>query len=175
MNWIRDNLRLVEFALFASILSIIAAVTWSNYQQPTAPVGVPQAAIEAPAMRNVPKVYVPVPKGVEAYSKPKLPDGQVLIVASEIRSSPRPQIFDVKLDPTTGKITPTIQAAPYHWLEARSDKEVGISYGWRGTQPMWRLDASWTLLQVKGLDLSLQGTLDADGQTYLGGRVSYRW
>ena len=60
MNWLKANLRLVEFALIASLVVIISAVAWVHYQQPTAPIGVPQAAIEAPAMRNVPKVSVPV-------------------------------------------------------------------------------------------------------------------
>ena len=175
MNWIKDNLRLVEFALFISLLAIIAAVAWKHYQQPTAPVGVPQAAIESPAMRNVPKVLVQVPKGVKAYSKPKLPGGQVLIAASEVRSNPRPQIINTTLDPLTGEVTTTKQTAPYHWIEARSDKEVGISYGWRGTQPMWRIDGSWTPWQIKGWDVQLKGSLDADRQTYLGGRVSYRF
>ena len=136
-------------------------------------------SIISKAIKDVPTEVIQSPVRVYAKSAAKklgltIPDTSRVLSAATIPSDLHPQTVVPIID-QAGNITIESKSEPYPWLTIKDTKEIGLSYGWRDTQRMWRLDGSWTPLQIKGANLSVKASMDEDRQIYLGGRISYSW
>jgi hypothetical protein len=78
-------------------------------------------------------------------------------------------------DDHSGQSTILVKRDPYPWIAAEQTGEVRVSYGFRGMQKMARITATEDFISIKGINLGVVGSLDMDGQHFLGAGISYRW
>ena len=100
--------------------------------------------------------------------------------ASRVPSSPRPQTVTTVIDTATGESQSFVKVDPYPWfaIEARGMAQLAVGYRFdRDGLPrqIVRLGAGYDLVRVKALTIGAVGTVDSDGQTFIGAAVTYRW
>ena len=170
------------------IIAILIAGGWrlvDHFLPPDAPVNQYQTAPVAPQVAHVKtitiqpaqvKVYAP-----EAKQKLNLPaDVQsnpsiYALSATRIKPDLRPQTIVTTLDASTGEAITYARRDPLPWLAAQQTGELRLDYGYKGISPVMRLSAREELLQVKALRLGVIGTIDSDGQFFIGAGAAVRW
>ena len=68
-----------------------------------------------------------------------------------------------------------VQTKPLPWIARENSVEVRLAHGLRGGEQMTRFSGSWALLLTKALHWGAVGTLDADGQNFIGGEVKFKF
>lgn len=149
-------------------------------------------AVAAPDVKRAPTELVNIRKPVKVFTtktktKLKLPDAVVknpeahVLSATQVPGSLRPQTITTVLDEKTGESRSFVKADPYPWLAIENRGEVRMAYGYRYSglgQPVkavGRLSFAYDALRVKALTIGPSGTVDTDGQAFIGVGVSYKW
>lgn len=165
-------------------LGFLAAVIVLSLNPPHKPDTVAQPA--TPALRVSPTLTVPTAP-VKVYDhkvkkKLKLPptkETEQVIAATRVQESPRPQTVTTVLDTATGETRSFVKAEPYPWFAVEPRGEVRLMVGAKleGTRvrEAVRLGATYDVIRVKALTVGVSGTLDSDGDAFVGVGVSYRW
>jgi len=172
-----------KLEIFAALIA--AGLIWYFAIPKPAPVNTWAQAKVAPEVAAVPTQTLqckPVIVYVQA-AKQKLnlpPDvkanpNQFVIGSTKVGSSLRPLTMTTVFDDHSGQSTILVKRDPYPWLAAEQTGELRLSYGFRGMQKMARMTASEDLLQIKGINLGVVGSVDMDGQTFVGAGIAYRW
>ncbi|MFA6064051.1 MAG: hypothetical protein WC736_15790 [Gallionella sp.] len=87
-----------------------------------------------------------------------------------------PHTVTATIDAKTGVIDMFDRRDPLPWLAAEQTCYVRLSYGVRtDIGQVYRLSGSENLLSIKALHFGVDGSLDSDGQGYVGAHVDYAW
>lgn len=170
----------IKYLVGGIALIAVAVACWWAFLRVPAPVGTFAPAPVAGAVRAVPTQIV---QGkVRVYTKPaagklgiQIPDSSRVVAATTIHADPHPQTVVTSVNPETGATETGFKREPYPWLAAQQTGEVRLGYGYRGSERVARLSVTEYLVQVKGLNLGVEASLDQDGQHFAGVSVSYRW
>lgn len=195
---------ILQWLAGCSLIALIVAGAWfmglgSLLFHKSEPVHVSVPAKEAKEVKGKPKITVAAPKGVRVYQpeaklKLNLPptvvankDEQVISTA-RVDNTTRPHTVTTTINTETGEATSFVRADPYPWVALESRGELGVSGGYkyryrqgviasfgRPVVPIMRLDVRQDFLQLKALHVGVMGTVDTDGDAYVGVRVSYKW
>ena len=166
---------------------LAAILLWFTMQHhQAAPVGVPQAATQAPETAGVKKVDI-APQKVEVYpdrvkKKMNLPQAEkdnpeiAVLDSSKIAGDYHPQTITTTIDKNTGETKTTVVVDPYPWFAATNQKEARILYGLKNAgRFVGRVQFTDDFFQVKAVHLGFNGSVDTDGQFFIGVGASYRW
>lgn len=147
---------------------------------------VAQPAKPAPELKLTPtftvptapvKVYAPVAK--KRLKLPETKPAEQVIAATRVPSDTRPQTVTTVLDTETGESRSFVKTEPYPWiaLEPRGEARLMAGYkldGARVKQTV-RLAVGFDAVRVKALTIGVSGSLDSDGDAFVGVGLSYRW
>ncbi len=169
------------------VLAVVLFGGWKIYRamQPSTLV----AAIAPPAASTVgDKRETKDCKTIEAYTpkiknKLKLPesvqkdDNISVIATADTPRDDRPYIASALLNRTTGIGEIAFTPQPYPWLALNRRAALGLAYGIKDDSDgfVTRIHGRLDLLQVKRLHAGLLGSVDSDGDWYVGGSVEMRW
>lgn len=145
-------------------------------------------ATPAPEVRRAPKKKVTVKAPVTVYQdggtrlklpkEAQTPDTEV-IAATQVRGSERPQTVTTTINTQTGESQTFVRQDPYPWfaVEPRGEARLSIGYKLRDSMPQQviRLGINQDLFRVKAFTAGISGTVDSDGDAFLGIGVAYRW
>jgi len=96
--------------------------------------------------------------------------------AVKIPGDTHPHTVTAVIDAKTGNIEMFDRRDPLPGLAAEQTGYVRLSYGARtGAGVVSRFSVSENLLSVKALHFGVDGSLDSDGQGYVGAHVEYHW
>lgn len=177
--------RLIDMGIGFIAAVFVAAILWQVYKPTQAPVNAWTPAKEAKQVALVPKEEVEIPK-IEVYkpeAKKKLkldkkiqddPNASV-IAATVVKADDRPVTVVTIIDKETGKSSTIERREPYPWFALENRREIRLSHGWRDTKTMTRISGSWDFAQTKVAHWGINGSIDIDGQRYLGASVSGRF
>jgi hypothetical protein len=115
------------------------------------------------------KAKTRLPRAVQADPK------QHVTAATQVEPSERPQLVTTVLDEDTGESTTYVVEEPRPWLGVRNRGEVVLAYGVKQEGTVARLHARQELLQIKALGAGVVGSIDSDGDYFVGIGASYRW
>jgi hypothetical protein len=151
-------------------------------------VGAHVEAQPAPEVKKAPKKKVTVKAPVTVYrggvARLKLPpEAQTpnteVIAATQVRGSDRPQIVTTTIDTDTGESQTFTRLDPYPWfaIETRGEARLAIGMKLRDgrAEQVVRMGVGYDVVRVKALTAGVQGTLDSDGEGFIGLSVAYRW
>jgi len=169
-------------------VTIMAAAVgiWFITRKPEPPAAAPQVAVPAQAIAEE-KPEIIHPKAVQAYSenakqKTAIPQAMkedktvAILDSSTIPESQHSETVTTTLNTETGQVITLVAANPTPWLAGESTGEARIDFGLKnGFRRVGRLSATEDLFQVKSLHLGISGSLDTDGEYFIGGGISYRW
>lgn len=163
----------------------------ATIEQKKAPdVSVP--VMPAPELARAPQKAVGIKAPVKVYAgdtkaRLKLPDDviksetQQVIAATQVRQSERPQTITTTIDTQTGESRSFVRQDAYPWFAIETRGEARLVLGYRFSKgealpkQIVRLGIGYDVLRVKALTAGLTGTIDSDGQTFIGVGVAYRW
>jgi hypothetical protein len=188
-SFVLNKSEVISMVVPAGLL-VIAFGIWQLYYKP-APAGLKPAVIAqvSSTVAKEDKVDIPLPKpSIKAYkpqvkTKLKLPPvviaspTQVVTASSIVPSSEHRTEVSAVLDTTTGNTVQYIHLTEDPWLAPEQRGSVSLAYGIKlpTNELVGRLALREDLVQIKGIHLGLQGTLDTDGEAFGGVGVSYRW
>lgn len=166
---------------------ILLAAAWF-FLLPLIPASKPDTVAQpaTPALRMAPTATVPTAP-VKVYApaakkKLKLPETkptEQVIAATRVQESPRPQTVTTVLDTATGESRSFVKAEPYPWFAVEPRGEVRLMVGAKlegvRVREAVRLGVTYDVVRVKALTVGVSGTLDSDGDAFIGVGVSYRW
>lgn len=172
----------------AVILAASLAAWWHFRTQP-APVSVPVIATPSKPVEHVGTETVTMPVKVyksESKKRLNLPKSlqddpsQHVAASSTVKPDYHPHTVSTVIDDKTGEVTTYDTREPLPWIAVDNHGEAGIGYGMkyspaRGFGPVARITVRQNLLNVKAAQISLQGTLDQDGDAFAGVFVTARW
>lgn len=115
------------------------------------------------------KKKLKLPRAVQADPK------QHVTAATKVEPSERPQLVTTVINEDTGESTTYVVEEPRPWIGVRDRGEVSLAYGIKKEGPVARLAARQELLQIKALGLGAVGTIDSDGDFFVGIGATYRW
>lgn len=154
---------------------------------------VSEVAVEAgpaPEVAHAPRVGVQVKQPVKVYTgdakaELKLPPevqanpNEYTLSATQVRGNDRPQTVITTINTDTGESRSFTKVDPYPWfaIETRGEARLSMGYKLRGTlaEPVVRLGVGYDVVRIKALTAGVNGTVDSDGDTFLGVGISYRW
>lgn len=146
-------------------------------------------AIEAPAAKPAGKAKV-TPKmpvtvyGPSAPARLKLPADvkptEHVIAATQVRASDRPQTITTTIDTDTGESRSFTKLDPYPWFAWEPRGEARLAIGYKHNREgrvdqVVRLQASWDAVRVKAFTAGVTGSIDSDGDAFVGVGIAYRW
>jgi len=183
VRWQIHATSIIAYALvFACAIAMLA---W--WQWPKTP---PSASIPlSPAMevRNEDKTTLTNAAPAKVYSakvkaKFTLPDAvqsdpaQHVSAVGKLDTMDRPYTVTAVYDEDTGESSVYARADTLPWVSATQRGQVGLHYGIKnGLRPVTRISVSQSFLSIKALQLGGAGTLDSDGQWFVGVGINYRW
>ncbi len=165
---------------------------------PTKPSEVSVPAAPAPEVKRAPTRRVAIKQPVKVFDDKtkkdlKLPEvvvkneGEHVIAATQVKGSLRPQTITTVIDEKTGESQSFVKTDPYPWLAMENRGEIRMAYGYRYSpqsltmfspstvKQVGRLSFTYDALRVKALTIGPSGSVDTDGQAFIGLGVSYRW
>ena len=178
------NRTLIE--IIAALLAAFAL--WYEYVPAQAPVGSIAPAVTAREVHGVPTVALAPTVPIQVYAPeakknlglPAEVDADVTMHVLAADTVPcndnHPQTIITLLDDNTGAVTNEVKSEPLPWLAAESSGAVGLYYGTRKDGVMvTRLSAREDVIEVREWHFGANGSLDSDGQYFVGAGVSYRF
>ena len=177
----------LKYAGAAVLLAGAFAAGWGLNKPGPSPESVP--AVVAPEVKQAPTVRVKTPP-VKAYAgKAKVdlklpaavqaaPDTHV-VAATQVPSSQRPQTITTTLDAQTGEFQTYVKTDPYPWFAIETRGEVRLAGGYKidgsTVKPVLRLGVGYDVVRIKAFTAGVVGTVDSDGDAFLGVGVAYRF
>lgn len=146
-------------------------------------------ASQSKVLDSVGKESLPC-KTVEAYkpaAKKKLAlppaikedPSKVVTSSTDVQPGLNPHRIVSVFDVATGKTVAYDQTMPFPWLAVDRRGEAGLSYGYRGSEAVIRLDARQSLLDIKAVRVGAVASVDKPiggrPDTYIGIGAWYRW
>ena len=167
-------------ALLIGVIGLLGYGLIEYSRKPSINAHVATEVKEAPAVRGVETAVVPVAPvkvyGPKAKQKLKLPADvkptEHVIAATQVPESSRPQTVTTVLDEKTGESRSFVKVDPYPWfaIEPRGEARLAYGYkqdGWR-VRPVTRLAVQYDVVRVKAVTIGVSGTLDSDGDAFVG-------
>ena len=123
------------------------------------------------AYKQTAKVDLQLPVTVQT-DETKVVTDSSLVASSEHRT----EVTSV-LDVSTGETSTYVHLVPDPWLSSEHRGTASLAYGIKlpTNQMVGRLSVREDLVQIKGIHLGIQATVDTDGDAFAGAGVSYRW
>lgn len=152
------------------------------------PVSVP--ATPALEVKNAPTARVAVKAPVKVYTgdtkaKLKLPPDALanpsehVIAATRVHGSDRPQTVTTTINTETGESRSFTKQDPYPWFAIETRGEVRLAVGYKlkdgRAEQVVRLGAGYDVIRVKALTAGIVGSVDSDGDAFVGVGVAYRF
>lgn len=173
-------------AALALFVAISATALYFHFMPTPMPPGIHMPATPAPELKREKTVPAQVAGPIQVYKpaakkKLKLPaqiqdDPEQHVVAStRTPNDEREHTVTTVLDTSTGKFETYDRAEPLPWAAVATKTQVGMFYGYRGDEPVVRLQAQQELLQIKAVRLGATATLDSDGEAFVGVGAWARW
>lgn len=151
-------------------------------------VGVHVEAQPAPEVKKARKRKVTIKAPVSVYqggaARLKLPkEAQTksteVIAATQVKASDRPQTITTTIDTETGESRTFTRLDPYPWFAIEKRGEARLSLGAKirdgRVEQVVRMGVSYDVLRVKAFTAGVTGTMDSDGDAFVGIGVAYRW
>ncbi|HSR06123.1 MAG TPA: hypothetical protein VLM42_03150 [Bryobacteraceae bacterium] len=178
-----------QYRLAGAVTLAASLAVWWHFRPHPAPVSTPVIAQPARAVATVGKEMIQAKVKVykpEAKKRLKLPQNVTsdpakhVAASSTIKPDNHPHTVSTVIDDKTGEVTTYDVREPLPWLAVDSHGEAGMGYGMKftpgkGFGPVARIVARQNLVDIKAATVSLQGTLDGDGEAYAGVFVTARW
>ena len=178
-----------KYIIAAAVTLASCAAVWWRFRPQPAPVSVPVIAQPAKAVATVGKETIQAKVKVykqEAKKRLNLPQNitsdpaKHVAASSTIKPDYHPHTVSTVIDDNTGEVTTYDVREPLPWLAVNNHGEIGMGYGMKsmpgkGFGPTARIVAQQNLLDIKSATVSLQGTLDSDGEAFAGIFVTGRW
>lgn len=181
----------LEGLLAVAVLVIVGGSIYDRLN--TKPVGgASTPAVEAPAVRNAPRVPVSIKAPVvtlqgDSKARLKLPEAVIadkneqVIAASQVKGDLHPQTVSTVIDTETGKVTSFTKIDPYPWFAVETRGNVGVAYGYKfrsllpEAHAVTRLQLGYDVVRVKALTVGVTATVDTDRDAFVGVGVKYQW
>jgi hypothetical protein len=194
---VRQSLWTVPVVITLAYL-VILGIQWSLNRDTPAPVeswSVPEPAKPVASIEKVPverPVVIRAYRREDAVARLKLPEVGVgalrpdeeVVDAVRVQRSERPTEVVAITDAVTGETRTLTRQIEYPTFSLDSKAMVSLDYGVssRGGplepasfQPEARLSLRYDVVQVKGVNLGVTGTVTSLGDTFVGFGVNYRW
>lgn len=192
-RWIAPGVpMLLTIAIVLSVVELAQLLGWRP-----ARTAEPVVAMPAPALVDVPKLSVPVPKGLKVYApeavKKLAARGAIprevaaqpsvsVVAATEVAPSERGSVVTSVVDAGTGEVTTYEAPAPLPWFKVENRGRITLAHGVKGSlspylppKQVTRLSVHQDVIQIKGVHLGVVGSIDSDGTYFSGVGLSYKW
>jgi hypothetical protein len=149
---------------------------WYLSLTPAAP-GVIAKEIAGEATTAVPCTTLQVYSGA-AKSKLHLPAPVVadpnkhIVAAITAPASSHAQTVTAVTDANTGETLLYTRAEPLPWISFKRHGEIGLAYGYQGSQLVTQLEASYDLMQIKMMKFGVTGQVESGGHAFAGVRAA---
>ena len=169
------------------LLVMLANLMWAAKRVPERA----QLAEPAVEIKRAPTKRVPVKTPVTVFTgdtkkKLQLPDevqkneAQQVVAATQVKRTERPQTVTTVLNTETGETQQFVRQDPFPWFAIDTRGEARLSVGYRvdargQAQQILRLGVTYDAIRVKAVTAGVSGSLDSDGQSFLGVGIAYRW
>lgn len=177
---------------FATVGALVLGFVWAFMviiaYRPPSEVSVP--AKDAPEVKRAPTATVQPKKGVKVFAgdtkaKLKLPPDALsnpaehVISATRVPGSDRPQTITTTVNTDTGESRSFVKTDPYPWFAWEPRGGVRLSLGAKirdgRVEQVVRMGVNYDALRIKALTAGVTGTVDSDGDAFVGVGVAYRW
>lgn len=170
----------------ASVIAVVAVVAgidwWMKQYLPTPPTIIAQQSPQVAKLETKtiqPKqVVVLEPKAKAKLNLPKpvqQDTKQHVVSSSKVDYSLVPKTVTTVFDEDTGLFSTYEQDSARPWVASRDSGEASLSYGLKQGHPVTRLSVRQSIIQIKAADIGAVGTVDSDGEHFIGIGATYRW
>lgn len=170
---------------FAAVCIALAAVWYASLPDKP-PVNNTTRADPAPELKGKQKTKVSLPSvpvyGGTAKTDLGLPisvqddPNKYVLGSAKLPNDTHPHTVTTVIDAETGETTIYDRRDPLPWLAAEKRGLLQFGAGVKsGVGQVWRAAGSFDAVQIKAIHFGINGSLDSDGQAYVGAHAEYRW